>query len=78
MRVDVLNKVLAELVGRTAPAESETAGLLGLALVHPQAIAEVGPSEVGREEVGVAEVGGYEIPSFEGGISCTKLTRIGG
>jgi len=40
VRVGILNKVLAELVGRTAPAESETAGLLRLAWEHGQAIAE--------------------------------------
>jgi len=40
VRVDILNKVLADLVGCTAPAESETAGLLRLAWEHGQAIAE--------------------------------------
>ena len=39
VRVDILNKVLAELVGRTAPAESETAGLLRVAWEHGQSIA---------------------------------------
>ena len=37
----MLNKVLAELVGRTAPADSELAGLLRVALEHGWAIAEV-------------------------------------
>ena len=41
MRVGILNKVLAELVGRTAPADSEVTGLLRLVLEHGQAIAEI-------------------------------------
>jgi hypothetical protein len=41
VRVDVLNKVLSELVGRTAPADSDLAGLLRVALDHARAIAEV-------------------------------------
>ena len=40
VRVDVLNKVLAELVGRAAPADSESAGLLRIAWEHARAIAE--------------------------------------
>jgi hypothetical protein len=41
VRVDVLNKVLTELVGRTAPDDSELAGFLRVALDHARAIAEV-------------------------------------
>ena len=41
VRVDVLNKVLAELVGRTTRPDSEEAGLLRIALEHAQAVAEV-------------------------------------
>jgi len=40
VRLDVLNKVLAELVGRIAPAESELAGLLRIAWEHARAIKE--------------------------------------
>ena len=40
VRLDVLKKVLIELVGRTVPAESEEAGLLRIAVEHAQAIAE--------------------------------------
>ena len=40
VRVDVLNKVLADLVDRTVPADSEVAGLLRIAWEHGQAIAE--------------------------------------
>ena len=40
VRLDVLNKVLTELVGRTARSESEEAGLLRIALEHAQAIEE--------------------------------------
>ena len=40
VRVDVLNKVLTELVGRTVRADSEEAGLLQIALEHGRAIAE--------------------------------------
>ena len=40
VRLDVLNKVLTELVGRTVRADSETAGLLRIAWEHGQAIAE--------------------------------------
>ena len=40
VRLDVLNKVLTELVSRTARADSEEAGLLRIALEHGQAIAE--------------------------------------
>jgi len=47
VRVDILNKVLADLVGRTAPAKSETAGLLRLAWEHGQAIAETLEGEAG-------------------------------
>ncbi len=39
MRVDILNKVLVELVGRTAPVESESTGLLRVAWEHGQAMA---------------------------------------
>lgn len=38
--VDILNKVLAELVGRTAPADSEVAGFLRVAWKHGWAITE--------------------------------------
>ena len=38
--MDILNKVIAELVGRTAPADSEVAGLLRIAWELRQAIAE--------------------------------------
>ena len=40
VRVDVLNKVLVELVGHITPAGSEVAVLLRLAWEHGQAIAE--------------------------------------
>jgi len=40
VRLDVLNKVLTELVGRTTRPDSEKAGLLQIALEHAQAIAE--------------------------------------
>ena len=40
VRLDVLNKVLTELVDRTVRADSEEAGLLRIALEHAQAIAE--------------------------------------
>jgi len=40
VRLDVLNKVLAELVGRTARPDSEEAGLLRIALEHTRAMAE--------------------------------------
>ena len=40
VRLDVLNKVLTELVGRTTPVDSEEAGLLRIALEHAQAIEE--------------------------------------
>ena len=40
VRVDILNKVLAELVGRITPGGSETAGLLRVALEHGQTIAD--------------------------------------
>jgi hypothetical protein len=40
VRLDVLNKVLTELVGRITPADSEEAGLLWIAMEHVQAIAE--------------------------------------
>jgi hypothetical protein len=38
VRLDVLNKVLTELVGRTVRADSEEAGLLRIALDHARAI----------------------------------------
>ena len=41
VRVEVLNKVLVELVGRTIPADSEVAGLLRIAFEHGQAISEI-------------------------------------
>ena len=41
VRLDVLNKVLTELVGRTNRPDSEEAGLLRIALEHAQAIAEI-------------------------------------
>ena len=40
VRLDVVNNILTELVGRTVPVESEEAGLLRIALEHAQAIAE--------------------------------------
>ena len=40
MRVEILNKVLGELVGRTAPADSEMTGLLRVAREHGRTIAE--------------------------------------
>jgi len=40
VRVDVLNKVLTELVGRTTRPDSEEAGLLRVARDHAQAIKE--------------------------------------
>ena len=40
VRVDVLNKVLTELVSRIRKPESESAGLLWIALENGQAIAE--------------------------------------
>jgi hypothetical protein len=40
VRLDVLNKVLTELVSRTVRADSEEAGLLRIALEHARAIAE--------------------------------------
>ncbi len=39
VRADVLRRVLTELIGRTAPAESEVAGMLRLAREHVGAIA---------------------------------------
>ncbi len=46
--VDILNKVIAEVVGRTAPSDSEMVGLLRVAWDHGQAIAEtVGGAEGG-------------------------------
>ena len=38
VRLDVLNKVLTELVDRTVPVDSEEAGLLRIALENGQAI----------------------------------------
>jgi len=40
VRLDVLNKVPTELVGRTTRLDSEETGLLRIALEHAQAIAE--------------------------------------
>ena len=40
VRLDVLNKILTDLVGRTTRPDSEEAGLLRIALDHAQAIAE--------------------------------------
>ena len=40
VRLDVLNKVLTELVSRTVRSESEEAGLLRIALDHARAIEE--------------------------------------
>ena len=40
VRLDVLNRVLTELVSRTVRADSEEAGLLRIALEHARAIAE--------------------------------------
>ena len=40
VRLDVLNKVLSELVGRITRPDSEKAGRLRIALEHGQAIAE--------------------------------------
>ena len=40
VRLDVLNKILTELVDRITPADSEEAGLLRIALEHAQAIEE--------------------------------------
>ncbi len=40
VRLDVLNKVLIELISRTVRADSEEAGLLRIALEHARAIAE--------------------------------------
>ena len=41
VRLDVLNKVLTELVGRTTRPDSEEAGLLRIALEHAQAIVKI-------------------------------------
>ena len=41
VRLDVLNRVLTELVDRTVPVDSEEAGLLRIALEHVQVIAEI-------------------------------------
>ncbi len=50
VRVDPLNKVLAELVGRITSPDSETAGVLRVAWEHGQAVAETvgGQGELGR------------------------------
>jgi hypothetical protein len=40
VRVEVLNKVLTELVGRTVPADSELAGFLRVALDQGRAIGD--------------------------------------
>ena len=39
VRANVLRRVLTELIDRTAPAESEVAGMLRLAREHAEAIA---------------------------------------
>ena len=53
VRLKALNKILAELVGRSAPAASEVAGLLRVALDHALAIAETLEGVPGnREEAG--------------------------
>ena len=46
----ILKKALAELVGRTAPADSDLAGLLRVAWEHGQAIGETIDGEVGSQE----------------------------
>jgi hypothetical protein len=49
VRLDVLNKVLTELVSCNARAESEEAGLLRIALENGQAIAETVEGAVGED-----------------------------
>ena len=53
VQLDALNKVLAELAGRVTDPESETAGLLRVALDNAQEIAETLEGVPGnREEAG--------------------------
>ena len=63
VRVGILNKVLTGLVGRTAPADSEMAGLLRLGWEHGQAIAETVEGAAAENAARGAEIGLWSLPT---------------